>query len=67
MANSMRLLSFIKPENAHRSESESTRKFRQESGLTMAFFISSILGENAINTDFRYYHGRTDPGPMRPR
>jgi predicted esterase len=25
------------------------------------------LGENAINTDFRYYHGHTDPGPMRPQ
>ncbi len=24
------------------------------------------LAENAINTDFRYYHGRVDPGPMRP-
>jgi predicted esterase len=24
------------------------------------------LVENAINTDFRYYHGRTDTGPMRP-
>ncbi|MFI5308623.1 MAG: extensin family protein, partial [Polyangiales bacterium] len=25
------------------------------------------LAENAIDTDFRYYHGRTDTGPMRPR
>lgn len=24
------------------------------------------LAENAINTDFRYFHGRLDPGPMRP-
>ncbi|HKU44790.1 MAG TPA: extensin family protein [Polyangiales bacterium] len=24
------------------------------------------LAENAINTDFRYYHGTSDPGPMRP-
>ena len=24
------------------------------------------LAENAINTDFRYYHGHSDPGPMRP-
>jgi predicted esterase len=24
------------------------------------------LAENAINTDFRYYHGRKDTGPMRP-
>ena len=24
------------------------------------------LAENAINTDFRYFHGHTDPGPMRP-
>jgi enterochelin esterase-like enzyme len=24
------------------------------------------LAENAINTDFRYFHGRVDPGPMRP-
>jgi poly(3-hydroxybutyrate) depolymerase len=25
------------------------------------------LAENAIDTDFRYYHGRSDTGPMRPR
>jgi enterochelin esterase-like enzyme len=25
------------------------------------------LGENAFNTDFRYYHGKVDPGPMKPR
>jgi poly(3-hydroxybutyrate) depolymerase len=25
------------------------------------------LLDNAIDTDFRYYHGRTDTGPMRPR
>jgi poly(3-hydroxybutyrate) depolymerase len=25
------------------------------------------LAENAINTDFRYYHGHTDGGPMKPR
>jgi len=25
------------------------------------------LLENAINTDFWYFHGRTDTGPMRPR
>ncbi|MEY4581079.1 MAG: hypothetical protein RL701_5782, partial [Pseudomonadota bacterium] len=24
------------------------------------------LAENAINTDFRYFHGHSDPGPMRP-
>jgi pimeloyl-ACP methyl ester carboxylesterase len=24
------------------------------------------LAENAINTDFRYFHGNVDPGPMRP-
>jgi enterochelin esterase-like enzyme len=24
------------------------------------------LLENAVNTDFRYFHGRTDTGPMRP-
>jgi pimeloyl-ACP methyl ester carboxylesterase len=24
------------------------------------------LAENAINTDFRYFHGTVDPGPMRP-
>jgi enterochelin esterase-like enzyme len=24
------------------------------------------LAENAINTDFRFFHGHTDPGPMRP-
>ncbi|HKP57813.1 MAG TPA: extensin family protein [Polyangiales bacterium] len=24
------------------------------------------LAENVINTDFRYYHGNVDPGPMRP-
>ncbi|MBX3248536.1 MAG: extensin family protein [Myxococcales bacterium] len=25
------------------------------------------LLENSWNTDYRYYHGRVDPGPMRPR
>jgi enterochelin esterase-like enzyme len=25
------------------------------------------LLENAVNTDFRYYHGRLDGGPMKPR
>jgi predicted esterase len=24
------------------------------------------LADNAINTDFRFFHGRVDPGPMRP-
>ncbi|MBN1656305.1 MAG: extensin family protein [Deltaproteobacteria bacterium] len=24
------------------------------------------LAENAFNTDFRYFHGRTDTGPMKP-
>ncbi len=24
------------------------------------------LAENAINTDFRFFHGHNDPGPMRP-
>ncbi len=24
------------------------------------------LAENAINTDFRYFHGHVDPGPMHP-
>lgn len=24
------------------------------------------LAENAIDTNFRYFHGRVDPGPMRP-
>ncbi len=24
------------------------------------------LAENLTNTDFRFYHGRVDPGPMRP-
>jgi predicted esterase len=24
------------------------------------------LAENAINTDFRFFHGKVDPGPMRP-
>jgi enterochelin esterase-like enzyme len=24
------------------------------------------LAENAINTDFHFYHGHSDPGPMRP-
>lgn len=29
--------------------------------------ISAIdLAENWFNTDFRYYHGNVDPGPMRP-
>lgn len=27
---------------------------------------ASSLAENAINTDFRYFHGHSDPGPMRP-
>lgn len=35
--------------------------------LAMARLSGMQLGENAINTDFRYYHGHTDPGPMRPR
>ncbi|MFW6051748.1 MAG: extensin family protein [Myxococcota bacterium] len=25
------------------------------------------LAPNIVNTDFRYYHGRTDGGPMKPR
>lgn len=25
------------------------------------------LIENSVNTDFRFYHGTRDPGPMRPR
>jgi enterochelin esterase-like enzyme len=27
---------------------------------------AASLAENAINTDFRFYHGKSDPGPMRP-
>lgn len=25
------------------------------------------LAENSVNTDFRFFHGSRDPGPMRPR
>ncbi|MET0385655.1 MAG: extensin family protein [Polyangiales bacterium] len=27
---------------------------------------ATALAENAINTDFRFFHGQHDPGPMRP-
>lgn len=37
---------------------EERATLRPQSGLELA--------ENAINTDFRYYHGRRDAGPMRP-
>jgi poly(3-hydroxybutyrate) depolymerase len=33
---------------------------------TMTAMSGMQLAENAINTDFRYYHGHTDGGPMKP-
>ena len=30
-------------------------------------YSAAALLQNLGNTDFRYYHGRNDPGPMRPR
>lgn len=38
---------------------EELRAMRPLSGMDLA--------ENVTNTDFRYYHGRTDTGPMKPR
>jgi enterochelin esterase-like enzyme len=38
---------------------EETATLRPLSGLDLA--------ENAINTDFRYFHGRFDTGPMKPK
>jgi poly(3-hydroxybutyrate) depolymerase len=35
-------------------------------GTSLHAWSAMSLAENAINTDFRYHHGRTDPGPMRP-
>src|SRR6185295_11769813 len=34
---------------------------------TLAALSGMQLIENAINTDFRYYHGHLDGGPMKPR
>jgi len=51
MGNFMRLLSSTRRESAYQSEYEYMRKFRRESGLTMASFISSIHGEKAINLE----------------
>jgi predicted esterase len=34
---------------------------------TMAAQSGMQLAENAIDTAFQYHHGRTDPGPMKPR
>jgi poly(3-hydroxybutyrate) depolymerase len=38
---------------------QQTRMMQPMSGMQLA--------ENAINTDFRYYHGHTDGGPMKPK
>jgi hypothetical protein len=35
--------------------------------LAMMPLSGMELLENAVNTDFRYYHGRLDGGPMKPR
>lgn len=37
-----------------------------EQARGLAPLSAMSLAENAINTDFRYYHGHVDPGPMRP-
>jgi acetyl esterase/lipase len=42
-----------------RMEDAERRVVRPWSGLHLA--------ENSVNTSFRYYHGREDTGPMRPR
>lgn len=34
--------------------------------LAMLRYSALHLIENSVNTDFRYYHGTRDPGPMRP-
>jgi hypothetical protein len=34
--------------------------------MDLARFSAIDLAENTANTDFRFYHGRVDPGPMRP-
>ncbi|MFO0709255.1 MAG: extensin family protein [Sandaracinus sp.] len=33
---------------------------------TMTAWSGMHLVENSLNTDFRFYHGTRDPGPMRP-
>ncbi len=38
-----------------------------EEDAAMKMFSGMHLVENATNTDFRFYHGHTDTGPMRPR
>jgi hypothetical protein len=38
---------------------------RQES-QTMTAWSGMHLAENSLNTDFRFFHGSRDPGPMRP-
>lgn len=39
----------------------------QEPEATLMRSVSAFdLAENWFNTDFRYYHGTVDPGPMRP-
>ncbi|MGD8858602.1 MAG: extensin family protein [Myxococcales bacterium] len=39
----------------------------EDQRLAMAAQSGMELIENAINTDFRYYHGHLDTGPMKPR
>ncbi|MBN8614075.1 MAG: extensin family protein [Deltaproteobacteria bacterium] len=38
---------------------------RQETA-TMTAWSGMHLAENSVNTDFRFFHGTQDPGPMRP-
>jgi hypothetical protein len=38
----------------------------REESATMTAWSGMHLAENSLNTDFRFYHGSRDPGPMRP-
>ncbi len=38
----------------------------REETLAMTAWSGMDLIENSVNTDFRFYHGTRDPGPMRP-
>ncbi|MDH5676498.1 MAG: extensin family protein [Myxococcales bacterium] len=41
-------------------------RFPQAQELQMRALSGMQLAENALNTDFRYYHGHHDTGPMKP-
>jgi len=38
----------------------------REETATLRSWSGMHLAENSVNTDFRFYHGSRDPGPMRP-